>query len=127
MFAYVRDNDVYRVDVEGNAETVFYPREQDGSYMGVNRTQSSFVKLYLENRQIQRILFTSATTGVMIPMDQATDEDKFLVTFFWAEAERPRIPGDVFLHPTRTPRPDAAAVSASAEEDEEEEEEDYEY
>ena len=127
MFAYVRDNDVYRVDVEGNAETVFYPREQDGTYMGVNRTQSSFVKLYLENRQIQRILFTSATTGVMIPMDQATDEDKFLVTFFWAEAERPRMPGDVFLHPTRTPRPDAAAVSASAEEDEEEEEEDYEY
>jgi hypothetical protein len=49
------------------------------------------------------------------------------VTFFRAEAERPRIPGDVFLHPTRTPRPDAAAVSASAEEDEEEEEEDYEY
>ena len=127
MFAYVRDNDVYRVDVQGNAETVFYPREEDGTYMGVNRTQSSFVKLYLENRQIQRILFTSATTGVMIPMDQATDEDKFLVTFFWAEAERPRMPGDVFLHPTRTPRPDASAVSASAEEEEEEEEDDYEY
>lgn len=127
MFAYVRDNDVYRVDVQGNAETVFYPREEDGTYMGVNRTQSSFVKLYLENRQIQRILFTSATTGAMIPMDQATDEDKFLVTFFWAEAERPRMPGDVFLHPTRTPRPDASAVSASAEEEEEEEEDDYEY
>ena len=129
MFAYVRDNDVHRVDVQGNAETVFYPREEDGTYMGVNRTQSSFVKLYLENRQIQRILFTSATTGVMLPMDQATEEDKFLVTFFWADQERPRMPGDVFLHPTRTLRPDASAVSASAEdeEDEEENEENYEY
>jgi lipopolysaccharide export system protein LptA len=129
MFAYVRDNDVYRVDVQGNAETVFYPREEDGTYMGVNRTQSSFVKLYLENRQIQRILFTSATTGVMLPMNQATEEDKFLVTFFWADQERPRMPGDVFLHPTRTLRPDASAVSASAEdeEDEEENEDDYEY
>lgn len=129
MFAYVRDNDVYRVDVHGNAETVFYPQEEDGTYMGVNRTQSSFVKLYLENRQIERILFTSATTGVMIPMDQATDEDKFLVTFFWADQERPRKPGDVFFHPTRTPRPDASAISASAEdeEDEEENEDSYEY
>ena len=123
MFAYVRDNDVYRVDVQGNAETVFYPQEEDGTYMGVNRTQSSFVKLYLENRQIERILFTSATTGVMIPTDQATDEDKFLVTFFWADQERPRKPGDVYLHPARTPRPDASAISASAEEDDEEDEE----
>ena len=123
MFAYVRNNDVYRVDVQGNAETVFYPQEEDGTYMGVNRTQSSFVKLYLENRQIERILFTSATTGVMIPTDQATDEDKYLVTFFWADQERPRKPGDVYLHPARTPRPDASAISASAEEDDEEDEE----
>lgn len=127
MYAYVRDNDVYLVDVQGNAETVFYPREDDGTYVGVNRTQSSFVKMYLENRQIHHILFTSSTTGVMTPMDQATDEDKYLVTFFWAEEERPRKPGDIFLNPVRTPRPDAAAISASAEDEEEDDEdEDYE-
>ena len=121
MLAYVRDGDVYLVEVHGNAETVFYPREDDGSYVGVNKTQSSFVKLYLENRQINHILFTSATTGVMIPMSLATDEDKYLVTFFWAEQERPRKPGDVYLNPQRTPRPDATAVSASDDEEEDEE------
>lgn len=127
MFAYVKDNDVYLVDVQGNAETIFYPREDDGTYVGVNRTQSSFVKLYLEDRQIHHILFTSSTTGVMTPMNQATDEDKYLVTFFWAEEERPRKPGDIFLNPVRTPRPDAAAISASSEDEEEEDEdEDYE-
>ena len=119
MYAYIKDGDVYLVDVQGNAETVFYPREEDGSFLGVNRTQSSFVKLYLEERQIHHVVFTTATTGVMIPMDQATDEEKFLVTFFWAEQERPRRPEDVFLNPERTPRPDAAAVSASAEDEEE--------
>lgn len=121
MFAYINDGDVYLVDVQGNAETVFYPREEDGSFLGVNRTQSSFVKLYLENRQIHHVVFTTATTGVMIPMDQATDEEKFLVTFFWADQERPRSPEDVFLHPERTPRPDAVAASASAEDEEEDE------
>jgi hypothetical protein len=121
MLAYVRDGDVYLVEVHGNAETVFYPREDDGSYVGVNKTQSSFVKLYLENRQINHILFTSATTGVMIPMSLATDEDKYLVTFFWAEQERPRKPGDVYLNPQRTPRLDATAVSASDDEEEDEE------
>ena len=121
MLAYVQDGDVNLVDVQGNAETVFYPRENDGSYVGVNRTQSSFVKVYLENREIHHILFTTATSGVMIPLDQATEDDKFLVTFFWAEQERPRRPEDIFLNPERTPRPDAAAVSASEDEEEDEE------
>jgi hypothetical protein len=46
-----------------------------------------------------------------------------LATFFWAEQERPQQPGDIFLHPQRTPRPDATAISASAEDEEEEDEE----
>jgi hypothetical protein len=124
MFAYVRDGDIYLVDVQGNAETVFYPREEDGTYLGVNKTQSSFIQVYLKDRLVDYVVFTTATTGVMSPMSQATDEDKFLVTFFWAVQERPRRPGDVFLRPDRTPRPDAQTVSAAAEEEEEETEED---
>lgn len=118
MYAYLRDGDVYLVDVQGNAETIFYPREEDGSFLGVNRTQSSFVKLYLENRQIHHVVFTTTTTGVMIPMDQVTDEEKHLMTFFWAEQERPQSPKDVFLRPSRTVRPDASAVSASSDDEE---------
>ena len=120
MVAYVKDGDVYLVDVQGNAETIFYPREEDGSYLGVNKTQSSFVKLYLENRQVDHVVFTTATTGVMIPLDQTEEGETRLATFFWAEQERPRTPGDIFLHPQRTPRPDATAISASAEDEEEE-------
>lgn len=120
MYAYVEGNEVSLVDVQGNAETVFYPREDDGSYLGVNRTQSSFVKLYLEDQTIHHVLFTTSTSGVMIPMDQATEEDKYLVTFFWAEQERPRKPGDIFMNPQRTVRPDAAAISASDDEEDEE-------
>ena len=123
MLAYVRDGDIYLVDVQGNAETVFYPREDDGSYVGVNRTQSSFVKVYLQDRHIDHVVFTTATTGVMIPLNQALPEEQFLSSFFWAEDERPRRPMDIFLHPERTKRPDNTVSSAAAEEDEDEEEE----
>lgn len=122
MIAYVKDRDIHMIDVNGNAETVFYPREEDGTYIGVNKTQSSFVKLYLENRQVHHVVFTTSSSGVMIPLDQATNEEKYLTTFFWAETERPRQPGDIFLHPQRTMRPDAAAISAAAEDDEEDDE-----
>lgn len=121
MLAYVKDGDVYLVDVKGNAETIFYPREDDGSYVGVNRTQSSFVKMYMQNRQIDHVVFTTATTGVMIPIDQALSEETKLSGFFWAEAERPLRPTDIFLYPPRTERPAAVAISASADDEEEEE------
>ena len=121
MLAYVKDGDVYLVDVKGNAETIFYPREDDGSYVGVNRTQSSFVKMYMQNRQIDHVVFTTATTGVMIPIDQALPEETKLSGFFWAEAERPLRPADIFLYPPRTERPSAVAISASADDEEEKE------
>ena len=121
MLAYVKDGDVYLVDVKGNAETIFYPREDEGSYVGVNRTQSSFVKMYMQNRQIDHVVFTTATTGVMIPIDQALPEETKLSGFFWAEAERPLRPADIFLYPPRTERPSAVAISASADDEEEKE------
>jgi lipopolysaccharide export system protein LptA len=122
MFAFLKDGDINVVEVNGNAETIFYPREDDGTYLGLNKTQSSFVKIYFVDRNIDHVLFTTATTGVMIPMSQTVEQDRYLLTFFWADHERPRQPGDIFLNPHRTPRPDAQSASAIEEEDDEEDE-----
>lgn len=120
MFAYVRNGEVYLVDVQGNAETIFYPREDDGSYVGLNRTQSSFVKLYITEQTIDHVVFTTATNGVMIPLDQVLQEERTLSGFFWAEDERPRKPGEIFLHPQRTVRPEKTITSATVDEEDDE-------
>lgn len=116
--AYLKDGDIHIVDVLGNAETIFYPREEDSTFVGLNKTQSSFIKVYFVDRNINRVVFTTATTGVMIPFSQATNEDRYLVTYFWAEHERPRQPSDIFLRPQRTPRPSAQSASVNTEEEE---------
>ena len=117
IIAHVKDSEIYRVDVNGNAETVFFPvDEADNSLSGCNRTQSSFVKVYIENRQVHHVLFTTATTGTMYPMNQVTDDIMHLGVFFWAEDERPRVPADVLLDAPRTPRPDKKMISATADE-----------
>jgi hypothetical protein len=121
MKAFIREGDLRQVDVNGNAETIFYPENDDGSFMGVNRTQSSFVKLFLKEQKIQRVLFTTRTTGIMYPIDQVTPEQTKLVGFFWAIDERPTKPQDVFLVPQQTFRPQQQAVSAVEEEPIEEE------
>lgn len=120
MKAWVRDGELKEVLVSGNAETVFYPKEDDGTFIGLNRTQSSFVHVYLENQQVDHVLFTTATTGVLYPLNQVTQAQQYLVGYFWAVEERPRHKEDIFSNPNRTRRPEQQAVSASEPETEEE-------
>ncbi len=116
IIANVRDGEVYRVDVNGNAETVFFPLDEEKHTLnGCNRTQSSFVKVYLKDRQVDHVLFTTSTSGTLYPMNQVTDEIMHLNAFFWAEDERPRTPADVLLDVPRTQRPTKQALSATAE------------
>ncbi len=116
MIAYIRDGEIKEVDVNGNAMTVFYPQDEDSTYIGVNTTQSSYVKVYLEEQKIHHILFTAETTGVLYPLDQVPSGQDRLGGFFWAEQERPRSAEDVFSRPKRTPRPTAGMQSATEEE-----------
>ena len=119
IIAHVQDGDVHLIDINGNAETVFFPvDEKDHSLSGCNRTQSSFVKVYMEKRKVDHVLFTTATTGTMYPMDQVSDAVMHLGAFFWAEDERPRVPADVLLKVAPTERPGKQKLSASTDEEE---------
>lgn len=117
---YVIDGELKEVEFSGNAETVFYP-DDNGEYIGMNVTQSSYVRVYLEDKKIHHVRFTAETEGTMYPLDQIPDGKEKLSQFFWAEQERPRFAGDVFRKTIRTPKPGRGAVSASSFEPEEEE------
>lgn len=116
--AFVIDDEVRRVELSGNAETIYYP-EDNGDYIGMNVTQSSYVVVYLADQHVERVRFTSETHGTLYPMDQIPKGKDHLMPFFWATRERPRRWRDVFLSPERTPRPKAGAISAASDDDEE--------
>ncbi len=95
--AYVDSNQLKQVDVNGNAETIYFPRdEKDSTLIGLNKTQSSFVKMYLKNKKISRVVMTSASTGTMYPLHQLSGSDLYLKNFFWLENERPKNKNDLF-------------------------------
>lgn len=94
--AYLIDGEVKTVDVSGNALTVYYPEEEGGGYIGVNNTESSYIRVYVENQEIQRIRFTKETTGALYPLDQIPEGAERLALFFWEEESRPANKDDVF-------------------------------
>ena len=119
IFAYIVDGEMRQLDVNGNAETIYYPQEEQADstaapeYLGMNRTICSHVRFFLENEEIDHVIFTSETTGVMYPLDQIPPGEDRLSGYFWAEQERPTSPMDV-LNPTRRlERPSTATKSAA--------------
>lgn len=94
--AYLKDGEVYMIDMSGNALTIYFPKEDDGTFVGLNTTESSYIRSFVFKREIQRILFTKETTGVLYPMDQIPQGADKMVNFFWADLIRPISPEDVF-------------------------------
>jgi lipopolysaccharide export system protein LptA len=98
IIAYIDSSQVRKVNVKGNAETLYYPKDsKDSTILGINKTQSSFVFMYLKNKKIERILMTSASTGSMYPLNQLKEDELYLKNFLWLEKERPLKKEDVFL------------------------------
>lgn len=101
IIAYVSKSELYKVDVKGGAQSLFFPREADSTLIGMNQTQSSYLTAYLKDKKIERIVLYPSPTGVMTPLDQVSKESLYLSNFSWQVAVRPLKWQDVFERPKR--------------------------
>ncbi len=98
LTAFVIDGELKRVEVSGNAETLYYPvDDKDSTIIGINKTESSYVNMYFQEQRIERIVLTAASTGIMYPLDELSGDDLFLNNFFWIDEQRPKKMQDIFL------------------------------
>jgi len=96
MTALFRNGDLYYVLVEGNAESLYYLVEKDSTIIGLNKTESPYLSMDIENEQIKRIKLWSTTTAVTTPLSLLKPEDSLLKGFFWLDYLRPTGPNDIF-------------------------------
>ncbi|MDD2283805.1 MAG: OstA-like protein [Paludibacter sp.] len=98
IIAHLDSSQIRRVDVNGNAETIYFIREEsDSTLIGANRTESSFVVIHFKDKKIDRIVLTPSSSGEFHPMNKLTDEFIYLTNFFWLETHRPLTKEEVFL------------------------------
>jgi len=115
IIAYVDSGQLKKVNVNGNAETIYYPRDdKDSTLVGMNKTQSSFVVMYLKNKKIDRVVLTSSSTGTMDPLLGLSTSDIYLKNFFWIEDQRPKKVKDLFSIFPKTKRYKPATDKKSA-------------
>lgn len=75
--------------VSGNAQTVYYPQDEEGRFIGVNTSECSEMVLLFAERQIRDIFYLRTPKSEMKPMGEARHEELRLEGFHWREAERP--------------------------------------
>lgn len=96
MVGYLRNNDLYRVDVFKRAQTLYFPVDQ-GSIAGISKGESTELTLYIKNRQLKRLAYRAQTKSDMYPLDNMSDNDMRLSGFVWFEQIRPKKPSDIFI------------------------------
>ena len=84
-------NELYRNDVNGNVQTIYYMQEQDSPEITMMAyIESGDMTAYLENRQLRGITYRTNPTYFFYPIDKIPeDRDTRLKGFKWEESRRP--------------------------------------
>ena len=95
MYGYFRENELYRIDVNGNGESIYYPEDQ-GKLIGMNRAECSNIIIFVEQRKIKKIKLLKSPSGKLTPPAPGPSDGQRLKGFKWLQEERPTGPRDVF-------------------------------
>ena len=96
MKAYFEGSSIDRIEVAGNAESIFYPLEKDGSKVGMNETKSGFLNIWIKNNKVDLLKIWPSPQGVLTPIPDLDPSKKLLKDFYWFNYLRPLDKNDIF-------------------------------
>jgi len=83
------DGNIDRMNVIGGSEIVFYMKDDEKAYMGVNKTTCTNMLFIFEDGDLSKTRYYKAPTSKLTPMDKANHEALKLSGFNWAINKRP--------------------------------------
>lgn len=102
--AYFSENKLYRADISGNAQSLFFPTEQEESdssiqikRSGMNRLYSSYIRVDLDSGEVTGVAYKEKPDGVFYPMDQLKEDELFIRNFSWNPSLRPLKKEDLLI------------------------------
>jgi lipopolysaccharide export system protein LptA len=89
--AKFKNNELRKIDVNGNAESLYYVLERDTITMGLNFIKcSEMFMTFGDSSKLEEILFTKQPEGKFIPPHEIKETDKQLADFAWRISEKPQ-------------------------------------
>lgn len=88
--------EIVRVDINGNAETIYLPAEKNGVVTGLNRLEGSSLTMFRKDGELEKLMVWPSPKGTFYPLEKLPPEKRYLDQFQWYENIRPLDPADVF-------------------------------
>lgn len=95
MVCHFRNNEIYKIDVSGNGQTIYYPRDEE-DLIGVNKAECSELVIFIKEGSINAISFQNKPDAILYPLEKAPAEELILKGFLWIEDQRPLSREDIF-------------------------------
>jgi len=96
MTGFFRNNELYKVKVHSNAETIYFVDEDDGKPIGVNFAASSEMEILLKDKKVFRIKYIGSPQESLKPEKDIKPMELILRGFDWKEVSRPKNRADIF-------------------------------
>ncbi len=91
-----KNNALDSMVIEPEAQTIYYSKDDDGAYMGVNEASGDRMTILFKDEAMDKILFIKDTKQKLTPMDKANLPAMKLSRFKWREDERPKSLEELF-------------------------------
>ncbi|HBJ76391.1 MAG TPA: hypothetical protein DDY68_00550 [Porphyromonadaceae bacterium] len=102
MYVYFENGEVRRIYVEGNVQTIYYPKDSDEEISGMNSSLSSYLSGLLKEKKLDRLVMWPKVDGTMYPLSYVNESNSILKDFKLFDIFRPTSPRDVFRKIKRT-------------------------
>jgi len=99
--AYFKAGELDYLVVEGNAESVYYAKDETGAYIGVDQSISSKLLIRFREGEISEIRSYKDPQSTLSPMDEVDHASLRLKGFDWRIDRRPTRRMDIFARRNR--------------------------
>jgi len=95
MFGNFNNGELATILSEGNGQSVYFAREEDGTMQGVNKADCSRMFVRIANQKVQNVAFINKPDATFYPDGELKDEELKLKGFSWRKQLQPTSKAEV--------------------------------
>jgi len=93
---YFNEGTIDFMRAKGNAESIYYVKDEDSAYVGVNRSTADIIDMRFANKELNKVVYINDVKGLTTPFRQVKFDEMRLRNFKWLEARRPKTKYEMF-------------------------------
>ena len=90
------ENNLNQVDIDKNAESIFYARNENNELFGIDKAKSGSISVFFEEGAISQFIRYKQPDAIITPESQFPENGRLLRGFVWRDEERPKSVEDLF-------------------------------